>query len=137
MGNKMQITDKVREFLKMDFLEELDERFKSLDERFEKFLNGGNDNSLANVSIEELDGNVKQLNLVMRQYFELLRNKRRLFVMNFFVGLVRGVGFTVGATAVFTMLIYLLGLVVDMNLPIISEWVADFINMVESSKNAK
>ncbi len=121
----------------MDFLEELDERFKSLDERFEKFLNGGNDNSLANVSIEELDGNVKQLNLVMRQYFELLRNKRRLFVMNFFVGLVRGVGFTVGATAVFTMLIYLLGLVVDMNLPIISEWVADFINMVESSKNAK
>ena len=40
----MHITDKVREFLKMDFLEELDERFKSLDERFEKFLNGGNDN---------------------------------------------------------------------------------------------
>ena len=136
MGNKLQISDKVREFLKIDFLEELDERFKSLDDRFERFLNGGNKDTV-NVSIEELDGNVKQLNEVMKQYFQLLHNKRRLFVMNFFVGLVRGVGFTVGSTAVFTMLIYLLGIVVDMNLPIISEWVADFINMVESSKNAK
>lgn len=135
MGDKFKISDKVREFFKTDFFEELDERFKSLDQRFEKFLNDGNKDSI--VSIEELDGNVKQLNEVMTQYFKLLHNKRRLFVMNFFVGLVRGVGFTVGATAVFTMLIYLLGIVVDMNLPIISEWVADFINMVESSKNAK
>lgn len=135
MGDKFKISDKVREFFKTDFFEELDERFKSLDKRFENFLNNGNKDSI--VSIEELDGNVKQLNEVMKQYFQLLHNKRRLFVMNFFVGLVRGVGFTVGATAVFTMLIYLLGIVVDMNLPIISEWVADFINMVESSKNAK
>ena len=59
---------------------------------------------------------------------------KRIYVLNFGVGLVRGLGFAMGTSVFFYMVVMAVKNLIDMNLPFLSKWLAVFIQMVEESK---
>src|SRR5690606_15762351 len=65
------------------------------------------------------------------EFIELYRRPRRLLFLNFLSGLSRGFGIAVGFTVVGALFLYVLGQLAALNLPIIGEFVADIIRIVQ------
>jgi len=77
---------------------------------------------------EELVTRMERLNLA--EYVEMLREPKRIFWINFLAGAARGIGMAVGFTLLGALIIYFLQRLVLLNLPIISDFIADLIRMV-------
>ncbi|MGM9539478.1 DUF5665 domain-containing protein [Anaerovibrio sp.] len=86
-------------------------------------------------SARQIHRDVEGLHEIMGEYLELLKNTRRLFLLNLLVGMVRGLGMAIGATIVFGIMLNVAVQVVDLNLPFISEWLAKFMLMVEENRH--
>ena len=86
-------------------------------------------------SARQIHCDVEGLYEVMGEYLGLLKNTKRLFLLNLLVGMVRGLGMAIGATIVFGIIINVAVQVVDLNLPFISEWLAKFMLMVEENRH--
>ena len=52
---------------------------------------------------------------------------------NFFAGISRGIGIGIGVTVITAMLIIILQKIVTLNIPIIGEYIADIVEIVEKS----
>lgn len=72
---------------------------------------------------------VERLNI--SEYVALLQNPWRLFWVNLLAGIARGMGYLLGLAILGTVVIYLLRFVVARNLPVISDFVADVVRMVQ------
>ncbi len=82
-----------------------------------------------NGRVEDLSERVEEIGIA--DYFDLLKSPRRLLLTNFVLGLVRGLGFAVGATilgAIFLMVLFRLA---DLNLPVIGEFIARMVRIVQ------
>jgi len=77
---------------------------------------------------EELIARMERLNLA--EYVEMLHDPKRLIWTNFLAGTARGIGMAVGFTLLSALLIYFLKHLVRLNLPVISDFIADLIRMV-------
>lgn len=77
---------------------------------------------------EELVARMERLNLA--EYVEMLRDPKRLFWINFLAGAARGLGMAIGFTLLGALIIYFLQRLVLLNLPVISDFIADIIRMV-------
>ena len=66
------------------------------------------------------------------EYMELLNNPRRFFWVNFLGGVGRGVGAALGATIVAAIVITILRRLVLLNLPIIGDYIAELIQIVQN-----
>lgn len=66
------------------------------------------------------------------EYVDMLHNPRRLLVVNFWAGVVRGFGMAIGFTLLTALVIYLLQRLVVVNMPLIGDFIADIINIVRS-----
>lgn len=66
----------------------------------------------------------------LADYVDMTNNPWRLLWVNFLSGLARGVGFAIGGSLLAAGLIYLLTQVAVMNLPIISEFIAEIVRLV-------
>ncbi len=64
------------------------------------------------------------------EYVSLLENPTKLLYLNFLAGVARGLGMAVGFTLLGALAIYILQKVVLLNLPLISDFIADIIRMV-------
>jgi len=71
---------------------------------------------------------MERLNLA--EYVEMLRDPKRLLWTNFLAGAARGVGMAVGFTLLGAIIIYILQRLVLLNLPVLSDFIADIIRMV-------
>lgn len=71
------------------------------------------------------------------EFIELYRKPRRLLYLNFISGLSRGFGIAIGFTVVGALFVYFLGWLAALNLPIIGEFVADIIRIVQGELTAK
>ncbi len=67
-------------------------------------------------------------------YLELLEKPRRLIVTNFFAGIARGLGFAIGTTIVFAVVIEVLRRLILINIPLISDYLVDIIRLIELRK---
>ena len=67
------------------------------------------------------------------EYVEFLNNKRRMLYTNFLAGIARGLGMAVGFTILGAILVYLLKQVVFLNLPLISDFIANIVQLVNES----
>ena len=65
------------------------------------------------------------------EYLILLNNPRRFFWLNFLGGVARGLGVALGATVVAAILISILQRVVVLNLPIIGDYIAEIVRIVQ------
>ena len=76
--------------------------------------------------------NIEKSNL--RELSYIIGSKKEVFFRNFFAGLARGVGIGIGVTVITAMLILMMQRIVKLNIPIIGEYVADIMEIVEQQK---
>ena len=88
--------------------------------------------NLLEKSIEQLNKIVQEGNFVELSY--LLGNKKEMFIRNFFAGIARGVGIGIGVTIITAILVIILQKIVTLNIPIIGEYIADIVEIVQRSR---
>lgn len=89
----------------------------------------------ANLLKEAIDNLIKTLeegNVLEWAY--LLGNKKEIIKRNLLAGIARGIGIGIGVTVITAILIMALQKIVSLNIPIIGEYIADIVAIVEKSK---
>lgn len=81
--------------------------------------------------VEELAQAMEKLKIA--EYVEYLNDTRRLLFTNFLAGIARGLGMAVGFTILGALVIYLLQQVVMLNLPVIGDFIAKIVQLVNES----
>ncbi|NLT95200.1 MAG: hypothetical protein GXW85_06630 [Clostridia bacterium] len=89
-------------------------------------------------STKKLEGLIKQLSLDLEkmklaEYVELLNNPKKLLWINFIAGIARGLGTAIGFSILFAVLLYFLQKIVILKLPLISDFIADIVRMVQNN----
>jgi len=87
---------------------------------------------------KKLEGLIKKLSLDLEkmklaEYIELLNNPKKLLWVNFISGIARGLGTAVGFTILFAIILYFLQKLVLLKLPLISDFIADIVRMVQNN----
>ena len=85
-----------------------------------------------NESITKLNNNLIKYN--MHELIYILGSKKEILTRNIIAGLARGVGIGIGVTIITAIIVYLIKKVVKLNIPIISEYIIDIINIVEQRR---
>jgi hypothetical protein len=88
--------------------------------------------SLGN-KIDELAISMEKLGIA--EYVEMLNNPRRLFFINFWSGVARGFGMAIGFTILAAVVLYAMQQVVILNMPLIGDFIADLVNIVQNQLN--
>lgn len=89
-------------------------------------------------SAKKLEELLKKLSLDLEkmklaEYVELLHNPKKLLWINFISGVARGLGTAVGFTILFAIVLYFLQKLVLLKLPLISDFIADIVRMVQNN----
>lgn len=89
-------------------------------------------------STKKIEGLLKQLSvdlekMKLAEYVHLLNNPKKLLWINFISGIARGLGTAVGFSILFAIILYLLQKIVILNLPLISDFIADIVRMVQNN----
>jgi hypothetical protein len=80
--------------------------------------------------LEELSDRIQRIKNA--EYSELVRSPRRMLMINFISGLARGLGIAIGATVLGAIFLILLFQLAQTNIPLIAEFVARIIKIVET-----
>ena len=88
--------------------------------------------------IEEINRKLDDLNYAMTKskfldLVELLGNRKELFWRNIWSGIVKGVVIGIGVTIVTAIIVIILQKIVTWNIPIIGEYIADIVDIVQNS----
>jgi len=65
------------------------------------------------------------------EYLEYLGDTRKMLIINFVAGLVRGFGMAVGFTLLGALTLYILTRLANENLPIIGDFIAEIVKIVQ------
>lgn len=87
---------------------------------------------LLNKSIENLNKVLEEGNFVELSY--LLGSKKEMIIRNLMAGIFRGIGIGIGVTVITAILVMLLQKIVTLNIPVIGEYIADIVEIVERSR---
>lgn len=79
--------------------------------------------------IDQLATNMEKMKLA--EYVELLGDTKRLLWVNFISGIARGLGIAIGFTILGAILLYFLQKLVVLNLPLIGDFIAHIVQMVQ------
>lgn len=90
-----------------------------------------NNHTLSNLQkkIAQLSVSIEKMKLA--EYVKLLDHPWRLMYINFIAGVARGVGIAVGFTILGALVIYFLRILVMLNLPLIGDFIAEIVRMVQ------
>lgn len=66
----------------------------------------------------------------MVEYIDMARNPRRFYRRNFVMGIARGFGMAIGFTVIAGLIIYLMRYMVNLNIPLIGDFIADVTEIV-------
>lgn len=114
------------------------ENIEKANEEADLLVKGGKDPELQekeSIDWQELEGKVTELYNVLErinltEYITYLNNPRRLLLMNFGVGLVKGLGGAIGATLLLGLIVMFLKRLVLLNLPVIGGVIGEIIKIV-------
>lgn len=73
----------------------------------------------------------------LAEYLALVNRPARLMYINFIAGIARGFGFAVGFALLGAILVYLLKQMVVLNLPVIGDFIADLVEIVQYQIEAR
>lgn len=65
---------------------------------------------------------------------ELLGNKKELLFRNIWSGIAKGIGIGIGVTIITAIILIILQKIVTWNIPIIGEYIADIVDIVQNSR---
>lgn len=82
-----------------------------------------------NQKLDEISMSMEKLGIA--EYVEMLKNPRRLFFINFWAGISRGFGMAIGFTILAAIVIYLMQKLIVLNVPLIGDFIADLVNIVQ------
>lgn len=83
--------------------------------------------NILNKSIEKLNQILQEGNFVELSY---ILGSKKIIVRNLIAGIFRGIGIGIGVTVITAILIILLQKIVTLNIPIIGEYIADIVEIV-------
>ena len=112
---------------------------KFCEEKKSNFKKEKNKESKKDEKIDILNKSINYLNKILQEgnFVELsylIGNKKEMFVRNFFAGIGRGIGIGIGVTLITAILIMILQKIVTLNIPIIGEYIADIVEIVQKSR---
>ena len=85
--------------------------------------------------IEKLDNiNEKLQKTQAIEISYILGSKREIIKRNLIAGIARGVGIGIGVTIVTAIIIYLLRKLIMLNIPVIGDYIADIVEIVEKNR---
>lgn len=67
-------------------------------------------------------------------YLELLEKPRKLVMTNFIAGIARGLGFAIGTTIVFAVVVEILRRIILINIPLLSDYLVEIIHLIDLHK---
>jgi hypothetical protein len=79
--------------------------------------------------VEELIISMEKMKLA--EYVTLLEKPYRLLYINFLTGIARGLGIAIGFTILGAVLLMILRRLVELNLPLIGEFIAEIVRLVQ------
>lgn len=82
--------------------------------------------------LEHLNKNLLESNII--DIAQLLGNRKKLLWTNLIAGMARGIGIGIGVTIITAVLVMLLQKIVTLNIPIIGEYIADIVEIVQKSR---
>ena len=90
---------------------------------------------LEKILIEKLD----KINFLLEKnnvldLVELLGNRKELFIRNLLTGIAKGIGIGIGVTILSAILLIILQKIVTLNIPIIGDYIADIVKIVENKR---
>ena len=80
--------------------------------------------------LEQLNRTLTKINIL--EIAELLGNKKQLLLRNLLSGMAKGIGIGIGFTILTAILLIILQKIVTLNIPVIGDYIADIIKIVES-----
>ena len=88
---------------------------------------------------EELNRKLDDLNYAMTKskfldLVELLGNRKELFWRNIWSGMIKGIGIGIGVTIITAIILIILQKIVTWNIPVIGEYIADIVEIVENNR---
>lgn len=88
---------------------------------------------------EEINKKLDNLNYAMTKskfldLVELLGNRKELFFRNIWSGIIKGIGIGIGVTIITAIIVIILQKIVTWNIPVIGEYIADIVDIVENSR---
>lgn len=91
------------------------------------------------ILLKELNRKIDDINhLMIKNHFldlaELLGNRKQLFLRNLGSGIAKGIGIGIGVTVITAILVIILQKIVTLNIPVIGEYIADIVDIVEKAK---
>lgn len=92
-----------------------------------------------NKKLEYIYKSINELNYILTKnnvidFAELLGNKKEMIIRNFIAGIFKGMGIGIGFTIITAIIIYILQKIVKLNIPIIGQFIADIIDVVQKSR---
>lgn len=83
--------------------------------------------------------NIDKLNKTLQKnnfldLVELLGDRKKLFFRNLSTGIFKGIGIGIGVTVITAILLILLQKIVALNIPVIGEFIADIVDIVQNSR---
>lgn len=85
-----------------------------------------------NKKIDKINNILERSNIIELSY--VVGNKKEILKRNLIAGIARGVGIGIGVTIVTAIIIYLLRRLIMLNIPIIGDYIADIVEIVERNR---
>lgn len=85
-----------------------------------------------NKKIDKINKILERSNIIELSY--VVGNKKEILKRNLIAGIARGVGIGIGVTVVTAIIIYLLRRLIMLNIPVIGDYIADIVEIVERSR---
>ena len=88
-------------------------------------------NKKINKKIDNINEKLDKSGIIEISY--VLGNKKEIIKRNFLAGVSRGVGIGIGITLISAVLIYFLQRIIRLNIPIVGDYIADIVSIVQKS----
>ena len=85
-----------------------------------------------NEKIDKINNILERSNIIELSY--LVGSKKEILKRNLIAGIARGVGIGIGVTVVTAIIILLLRRLIMLNIPVIGDYIADIVDIVERSR---
>lgn len=88
-------------------------------------------NKKINEKIDDINEKLERTRIMEISY--IMGSKREIIKRNLLAGISRGVGLGIGITIISALIIYLLRKLIMLNIPILGEYIADIVAIVQKS----
>jgi hypothetical protein len=85
-----------------------------------------------NKKIDKINQTLEKSNVIELSY--LLGNKKEIMKRNLLAGISRGIGIGIGITIATAIIVYILRNLIKLNIPVIGEYIADIVDIVEKNR---